>query len=169
MCITEASCWGQLSCRLCATPGTGMVCFCCEGKVWVMEVTAAQWLVLMISTRWLGFCVSPLYFAYTAVFFKTTTPHFLLCWLLRSSSHGSTSVPYPLPVLRGERWALLPAVSEVSRHGPGGALQHRQLLPAHLHDRARHWPEGGLLSGRDSCCHLKALNSELLDSLTCKS
>lgn len=123
--------------------------------LWGSRGSLAQWLFLTISAVWVGsvsLCLE-------LCSLKPLPLLTFLCHLLRSPSHGPTPVPCPLPVLRSERWAVLPAVPEVRRHGPGCALQHRQLRPAHLHDRTHHGPEGGLLSGRNGFCQPKALSS----------
>ena len=44
---------------------------------------------------------------------------------------GPAPVPHVLPVLRGERRAVVPDVPAQRRHGLGGAVQHRILRPAH--------------------------------------
>ncbi|CAO2603113.1 Thymidylate synthase, partial [Lemmus lemmus] len=65
---------------------------------------------------------------------------------LRSFPDGTASLPCPLSVLCSEWGAVLPALPEVRRYGPGRALQHCQLCPAHLHDCTHHRPKGELLS-----------------------
>ena len=151
---------GQVPVRFVPFLGLEWSAFAMRGR-WLTGVTMVQWLFsppLIIRLVCRSCFTLPI-----AVFFKTiTSPYFCPCWLPRSSFHGPTSVPCPLPVLRGERWAVLPAVPEVSRHGPGSALQHRQLLPAHLHDRTRHWPKGGLRVGKKRCSLPTVLSSWIL-------
>lgn len=43
---------------------------------------------------------------------------------------GPAPVPHVLPVLRGERRAVVPDVPAKRRHGLGGAVQHRILRAA---------------------------------------
>ena len=54
----------------------------------------------------------------------------------RHPEDGAGALPRVLPVLRGRRQAVLPAVPAQRRHLPGRAVQHRQLRPAHAHDGA---------------------------------
>lgn len=66
----------------------------------------------------------------------------ILCaWNPKDLPLMALPMPCPLPVLRGKWGAVLPVVPAVGRHGTGCALQHRQLRPAHLHDRTHHRPE----------------------------
>ena len=49
---------------------------------------------------------------------------------------GAAALPLPVPVLRGGRQALLPALPALGRHLPRRALQHRLLCAAHPHGGA---------------------------------
>ena len=51
----------------------------------------------------------------------------------RAAGHGAGALPRVLPVLRGRRPALLPALPAQRRHVPRRAVQHRQLRAADPH------------------------------------
>ena len=54
----------------------------------------------------------------------------------RHSGHGAGAVPLPVPVLRGGRPAVLPALPALGRRLPRRAVQHRQLCAADDDDGA---------------------------------
>ena len=58
----------------------------------------------------------------------------------RTPGHGPAAVPRALPVLRGRRPALLPALPAQRRPVPRRAVQHRLLRAAHAHGRAADRP-----------------------------
>lgn len=54
----------------------------------------------------------------------------------RGGQDGASALSYVLPVLRRRGQAVLSALSEKLRHFPRRSVQYRQLLAAHLYDRA---------------------------------
>ena len=54
----------------------------------------------------------------------------------RARPDGAHALPRAVPVLRGRRPAVLPALPAQRRHLPRRAVQHRLLCAAHAHDRA---------------------------------
>src|SRR5262245_32937295 len=59
----------------------------------------------------------------------------------RAAGHGASTLSLPVPVLRGRGAPLLSVVPALRRCFPGGAVQYRQLRPAHHDDCAGHGPQ----------------------------
>lgn len=110
---------------------------------WENGLPLTEWEIELYVSFFCGWLV--LYFTFFIAMFSKTPPSFTI-HPLRSSPDGSASLPCPLSILCSEWGAVLPALPEVRRYGPGRALQHCQLCPAHLHDCTHHRPKGELLS-----------------------
>ena len=61
----------------------------------------------------------------------------------RSRQDGARALPLPVPVLRGGRPALLPALPALGGRLPRRAVQHRVLCAPHPHDGPGHGPSAG--------------------------